>query len=977
MTLECVVIPLLFLFVSIPYPNVATSLNVSNVCNEEERMALLKFREGLTDPANCLSSWVDKDQYCCNWKGIECDNHTGHVQKLDLKSCSISTISGELNISLTNLKYLTYLDLSYNDFLGIPIPDYIGSLSMLHYLDLSNSNFSGMVPSNLGNLFNLHYLHISKSFSPIWVIDLSWLSTLSSLQYLHMESVIIKNTSHEWFQAINMIPYLIELSLSSCNLHILPQSFPFSNITSLSLLDLSSNNFTSSIPSWLFNNISTLTELFLSASTLIGPFPKLERGNLCMLQSLDLTDNDNLNGDISEMLEVLSLCKNHSLERLDLSNNHITGKLPLSLGKFNNLYHLDLSYNSLWGSIPASIANLSKINYLNLQDNLMNGTIPDSIGQLTQMKDFNLQHNFWEGTMTKFHFYNLTNLNTFYISSKNNSLALKISNDWVPPFKKLYHVEIHDCEVGPTFPSFLRNQTILREIIIQNAGISAEIPNWLYNMASQIWQLDLSHNKISGYLPKELNFSSDVRTLINLNFNQLKGSIPLFYTAYTLLLSNNLLSGTIPANIGHKMSQLMYVDLSNNHLNGSIPLSIDRIQDLSYLDLSNNYLVGEIPMFWRDMQRLETIDLSYNSFSGQIPTSICSLPNSLSIIDLSNNNLSADLSSAFQNCTWLKTLDLSNNRFFGSLPKEITKNLPSLSELQLRENAISGSIPEELCGLPFLHLLDVSNNNLSESIPACFGGMHGFKLPQTYYNINNIDYSLSIPGYVPYNKHIKLVLKGTTYEYIDQMLVQSIIDLSNNHLSGDIPENLTKLLHLGALNLSWNHFTGTIPKSIGSLTDLEALDLSNNNLSGPIPPSMTSLTFLSYLNLSYNNLYGQIPEANQFGTFTDPSIYEGNSELCGKPLTTNCSSLLPSHESNEEEETNDADDDDKSERLWLYVSIAVGFISGFWFVCGSLVLNRSWRHAYFKLVYDTGDKFLVLIAVNLARAKCRFGPGRN
>ncbi|KAL7261329.1 hypothetical protein ACSBR1_006889 [Camellia fascicularis] len=52
---------------------------------------------------------------------------------------------------------------------------------------------------------------------------------------------------------------------------------------------------------------------------------------------------------------------------------------------------------------------------------------------------------------------------------------------------------------------------------------------------------------------------------------------------------------------------------------------------------------------------------------------------------------------------------------------------------------------------------------------------------------------------------------------------------------------------------------------------------------------MSSLTSLSHLNLSYNNLSGSIPSTNQFQTFNDPSIYEGNPKLCGLPLSTKCS----------------------------------------------------------------------------------------
>ncbi|KAL1288975.1 hypothetical protein HN51_057431 [Arachis hypogaea] len=970
----------ILLLISLSY--VATSLNVSTLCIKEERIALLKIRKDLKDPGNCLSSWIGKD--CCNWMGIECDNQTGHILKLNLQNSRIctftsimegSSLSGQLNPSLTYLKYLTYLDLSYNDFQGIPIPKFIGSLGMLSYLDLSQANFSGMVPSHVGNLSNLHYLDISSLFpSSLWVRDISWLSLLSNLQYLNMNSVNIRCSSTELFQAINMIPSLLELHLSFCNLHTLPPSLPFQNLTLLSILDLSFNDLNSTvIPSWPFN-ISTLTEIDLSSLSLSGPLSsKFGRGNLCKLQTLDLSENYQLTGDISELLEALS-CSNQTLEWLLLSSNQLTGKLPNSLWQFNSLLELDLSNNSLSGPIPASVGNLSSLGSLNLQGNMMNGEIPESIGQLTKLSTLNLLQNFWEGTMTNIHFHNLTNLMSFSVSSKNKSLALKVTHDWVPRFHYLYNVEIRDCQVGPAFPNWLRNlKSLLNDIVLvlENVGISEEIPLWLFNISSQIWQLDLSHNEIFGYLPKALNFSSSYSPTVNLAFNQLKGSIPLWSGVSALYLRNNLLSGEIPVDIGKEMSQLTELDLSNNYLSGSIPLSINKMQSLSYLDLSNNHLVGEIPIFWMGLQRLGIIDLSNNSFSGGIPTSICSLP-SLFILDLSNNNLSADLSSAFQNCSNLKTLVLKYNRFFGSIPKDVTKNLPLLAELLLRGNTLTGSIPEDLCHLPFLHLLDLSENRISGSIPACLGDVHGYKLPQTYFIY--LMYSFVSEDHVPYTRHIELVFGGRIMDYINQMAVHSTIDLSKNDLTGEIPEKLSELVHLGALNLSWNHLTGNIPSNIGSLTDLESLDLSHNHLSGSIPPSMTSMTFLSNLSLSYNNFSGQIPVANQFGTFSDPSIYAGNPHLCGTPLPTHCSSLmLPPRD--EEEDANE--DDDKSERFWLYGSIAFGYITGFWVVCGSLVLKRSWRHAYFNFVYDMRDKLLVFIAVNMVRAKRRFGLETN
>ncbi|XP_006598321.1 receptor-like protein EIX2 [Glycine max] len=128
------VIPILVLFVSTLYE--VTSLNVSiNLCIKEERITLFEIKKDLNDPGNSLSSRIGKD--CCNW------------------------IGGELNGALTDLKHLSHLDQSDNDFEGIAIPELLGSLNKLRYLDLSRTNFSGMIPAHLENVSNLHYLDIS------------------------------------------------------------------------------------------------------------------------------------------------------------------------------------------------------------------------------------------------------------------------------------------------------------------------------------------------------------------------------------------------------------------------------------------------------------------------------------------------------------------------------------------------------------------------------------------------------------------------------------------------------------------------------------------------------------------------------------------------------------------------------------------------------------------------------------------------
>ncbi|KAL6177642.1 hypothetical protein ACLB2K_049167 [Fragaria x ananassa] len=258
----------------------------------------------------------------------------------------------------------------------------------------------------------------------------------------------------------------------------------------------------------------------------------------------------------------------------------------------------------------------------------------------------------------------------------------------------------------------------------------------------------------------------------------------------------------------------------------------------------------------------------------------------------------------------LTILDLQGNKFSGNLPSWIGSKV-TLRILQLRTNSFSGHIPDHLCNLIGLHVLDLAQNNFTE-------------------------------------------------------LVKSI-DLSSNNLEGEIPDEITSLIALGTLNLSRNHLHGNIPSNIGNLGSLETLDLSHNHLFGDIPQSLSSLNYLSHLNLSYNNSSGRIPTGNQLQTLIDPSIYEGNPSLCGFPLSTKCpGDEEPTSTGNLPVQDNDEDGNGK---LGFYVSVVLGFILGFWGVCGTLVVKKSWRYAYFRFFDNIKEKITVAIAAKVARLR--------
>lgn len=81
-------------------------------------------------------------------------------EKVDLESLDLShnVLSGALQAEVRNLQNLKDLDLSSNNFTGVPAE--IGQLKNLEILNLSNNKLTGL-PYELGNLSRLRILNIS------------------------------------------------------------------------------------------------------------------------------------------------------------------------------------------------------------------------------------------------------------------------------------------------------------------------------------------------------------------------------------------------------------------------------------------------------------------------------------------------------------------------------------------------------------------------------------------------------------------------------------------------------------------------------------------------------------------------------------------------------------------------------------------------------------------------------------------------
>ncbi|KAJ4907065.1 disease resistance family protein / LRR family protein [Raphanus sativus] len=404
---------LIFIFL-LSKPDLGSASNPK--CTSTERQALFTFKQSLTDPSGRLSSWFGPD--CCNWRGVGCDNRTSRVIKIDLRNpnqlvhfdeSKRSSLGGKINPSLTSLKFLSYLDLSSNDFNGLEIPEFIGHIVSLTYLNLSFSSFSGEVPAVLGNLSKLESLDLNTGPEPslyhpwfyLRASNLGWLSGLSSsLTYLDMRHVGM--SSETWLQDFSRLSKLKELHLHKCGLGNLPLSLSSpANLKLLEVLDLSENSFSSPIPNWLFD-LTSLKKLLLKQCELEGLIPSGFK-KLQLLETLDMTHNllsgelppvlgdlprlkyltlsgNSFQGQIHRFVDALSRYKgNSSLLSLRLYSNRLEGTLPESLGALRNLETLDLSSNKFSGAIPQSLAAISSLHTLNLSYNKLEGSIPKQL----------------------------------------------------------------------------------------------------------------------------------------------------------------------------------------------------------------------------------------------------------------------------------------------------------------------------------------------------------------------------------------------------------------------------------------------------------------------------------------------------------------------------------------------------------------------------------------------------------------------
>jgi Leucine-rich repeat (LRR) protein len=770
-----------------------------------------------------------------------------------------------LILNATNLRQLHLDDVDMSLIDGSSLSQLMNLSSSLVSLSLAYTGLQGNFPSHVLSLTNLQELELSSNLNlsgqlpkfnrstPLRYLDLSNTAFSGEIPYSigKLKSLTQLNLQECYFDGLLPLSLgnLSQLTSFVLAVNYLKGEIPssLSKLTHLTYLDLQVNNFSGNIPN-VFQNLTKLEYLTLFGNNLSGQVPS-SLFNLTELSHLDLSLNK-LVGPIPT-----EITKHSKLNLLALSNNMLNGTIPYWCYSLSSLLELDLNDNQLTGSIGEF--STYSLRYLFLSNNKIQGDFPNSIYKFQNLSDLGLSSTNLRGVVSFHQFSNLKEL-SFLDLSHNSFLSLNLdSADYILPNLAVLYLSSNNIS---KFPKFLARSQNLQELDLSNNKLQGKVPKWFHEKLLSTWK-DILH--------------------IDLSFNKLQGVLPIPpYGIQFFLLSNNNFTGDVAMSLCNA-SSLNVLNLAHNNLTGVIPQCLGTFPSLSVFDMQMNNLYGSIPRNFSKENSFQTIKLNANRLEGPIPQSLARCTN-LEVLDLGDNNID----DTFPN--WLETLQ-------------------ELQVLSLRSNKLHGSITCSSTKHPFpkLRIYDVSGNNFSGPLPtSCFKNFQG--MMNVIDNKTGLQYiGLQYIGEANYyNDSVVVTIKGFSIELTRILTTFTTIDLSNNMFEGEIPQVIGELNSLKGLNLSNNGITGNIPQSLSYLRNLEWLDLSRNKLRGEIPMTLTKLNFLSFLNLSQNHLEGIIPKGQQFDTFGNES-YEGNTMLCGFPLSKSCKNdedRSPYSTSNDEEE---------------------------------------------------------------------------
>ena len=362
-----------------------------------------------------------------------------------------------------------------------------------------------------------------------------------------------------------------------------------------------------------------------------------------------------------------------------------------------------------------------------------------------------------------------------------------------------------------------------------------------------------------------------------------------------LRLDRNALTGPIPGALGD-LARLEELSLWENRLTESIPTALGRLTNLEWLNLDRNDLTGSIPTELGRLVKLRGLYLQGNDFApGPIPAWVRNLSR-LEWLGLDRTNRTGPMPDLGR-LGALRGLYLGGNDFAaGPIPSWVG-NLARLERLSLWETNRTGPIPAALGGLAELRTLELQNNALTGETPSALTNLR---------QLDRFDASgnaVCVPSDDAFRAWREAIearggrFAGTACDDHagDRAALVAFYDATggpgwtiNTNWKTDAPLREWHGVEtdvdgrVSRLRLSNNALTGQMPNVLGELAHLVELSLWHNRLTGPVPAALGRLTNLDWLDLNYNDLTGTMPDLGRLGALR--GLYLGGNDFAAGPI---------------------------------------------------------------------------------------------
>eukprot|EP00762_Andalucia_godoyi_P008287 ANDGO_02991.mRNA.1 MDIS1-interacting receptor like kinase 1 len=518
---------------------------------------------------------------------------------------------------------------------------------------------------------------------------------------------------------------------------------------------------------------------------------------------------------------------------------------------------------------------------LSLPGMLLTGPLPLSISLLSFVVSLDLSQNSLNGSIADIAWSSLPVLSSLDLSgNKFNGYLFA----YFPP--SLQYLDLSANQLEGCIPAPWQGNTVLSVLLLHSNKLSCEFPALLVSFAN-LTVLDLGQNNFTGSIPGSLAQLQKLERISLVQNVHLSNQFPaMFVTSMPGLRQIQLgwypnapatmfppssswncpsleildvlqlgLVGSISEGIC-KCPNLQNLILTANHLVGPIPECLGGLTKLQRLLFANNNLTLPIPCAVAQMQSLVSFALAYNDFSGEVPPCFFNNPN-ITVIDLSANQFFGNLPDTIGNATSLVSLDLSYNQFSGPIPASIG-NLRNLAEVHFPFNNFSSSIPSSWVNLKSLEVVDISHNQLVSGFTVNPFDAEFLRYLDISYNGFSGDlsgcffYLPSITFLLASNNNFSSGLTSCGLP-IPQKSILSVVDISENGFSGELPLVFCDLPALQELRIANNDFDH-LPSCIAASSSLKLISAAGNNLRDLPYDSLSSLFLLTNIDISSNFL---------------------------------------------------------------------------------------------------------------------------